>query len=44
MNDRTGTITVSGHYDQNKNNKIDGSDKNTIQIHDLKALKMIFEM
>ncbi len=44
VNTLTGTITISGHYDSNKNNKHDGSDKNTIQIYDLKELKMIFEM
>ena len=41
VNNLTGTIVVTGHYDTNNNNKYDKADKNEIHIYDLKTLKLI---
>jgi hypothetical protein len=41
VNKQTGTITVTGHYDTNNNNKYDKTDKNEIHIYDLQTLKLI---
>jgi hypothetical protein len=41
VNKLTGTIVVTGHYDTNNNNKYEKTDKNEIQVYDLKTLKMI---
>lgn len=41
INKMTGTITISGHYDTNNNNKHDKTDKSEILIHDLKTLKLV---
>ncbi|MDI9309501.1 MAG: hypothetical protein QM535_04745 [Limnohabitans sp.] len=41
VNQITGTITVTGHYDSNNNYKYDKTDKNEIHIYDLKTLKLI---
>ena len=41
VNNLTGTIVVTGHYDTNNNNKYDKTDKNEIHIYDLKTLKLI---
>ncbi|MDD3323382.1 MAG: hypothetical protein PHS59_18250 [Paludibacter sp.] len=40
INSQTGTIVVTGHYDSNNNGKYDKTDKNEIQIYDLKTLKL----
>ena len=39
-NYQTGTIVVTGHYDSNNNGKYDKTDKNEIQIYDLRTLKL----
>ena len=41
VNRQTGTITITGHYDTNNNNKYDKTDKNEIHIYDLNTLKLI---
>ncbi len=41
VNELTGTIVVTGHYDTNNNDKYDKTDKNEIHIYDLKTLKLI---
>lgn len=41
VNKLTGTITVTGHYDTNNNNKYDKTDINEIRIYDLRTLKLI---
>lgn len=41
VNQLTGTIVITGHYDTNNNNKYDKTDKNEIHIYDLKTLKLI---
>ena len=41
VNNLTGTIVVTGHYDINNNNKYDKTDKNEIHVYDLKTLKLI---
>jgi hypothetical protein len=41
VNNNSGKIVVTGHYDTNNNNKYDKTDKNEIQIFDLKTLKLI---
>lgn len=41
VNNLTGTIVVTGHYDSNNNNKYDKTDKNEIHVYDLKTLKLI---
>ena len=41
LNNLTGTIVVTGHYDTNNNNKYDKTDKNEIHIYDLKTLELI---
>lgn len=41
VNKNSGKIVVTGHYDTNNNNKYDKTDKNEIQIFDLKTLKLI---
>ena len=41
VNNLTGTIVVTGHYDTNNNGKYDKTDKNEIHIYDLKTLKLI---
>jgi len=40
INNKTGTIVVTGHYDTNNNGKYDKKDKNAILIYDLKTLKL----
>jgi hypothetical protein len=39
-NEKTGTITITGHYDTNSNGKYDKTDKNEILIYDLKTMKL----
>jgi len=41
VNNLTGTIVVTGHYDTNNNGKYDKTDKNEIHVYDLKTIKMI---
>ena len=41
VNNLTGTVVVTGHYDTNNNNKYDKTDKNEIHIYDLRILKLI---
>lgn len=41
VNNQTGAIVITGHYDSNDNGKYDKTDKNEIQIYDLKTLKLI---
>ena len=41
VNQQTGTLVVTGHYDTNNNNKYDKTDKNEIHIYDLRTLKLI---
>jgi len=41
VNQLTGAIVITGHYDTNNNNKYDRTDKNEIHIYDLKTLKLI---
>ena len=41
VNNLTGTIVVTGHYDTNNNNKYDKTDKNEIHIYDLRTLELI---
>ncbi len=41
VNNLTGTIVITGHYDTNGNNRYDKKDKNEIHIYDLKTLKLI---
>lgn len=41
VNNLTGTIVVTGHFDTNNNNKYDKTDKNEIHIYDLKTLKLV---
>lgn len=40
VNNQTGTIIITGHYDSNKNGKYDKTDKNEILIFDLKTLEL----
>lgn len=39
-NNKTGTITITGHYDSNSNGKYDKTDKNEILIYDLKTMEL----
>jgi hypothetical protein len=39
VNKQTGSLVITGHYDTNNNFKYDKSDKNEIQIFDLRTLK-----
>jgi len=41
VNNLTGTIVVTGHYDTNNNNSYDKTDKNEIHVYDLKTLTLI---
>ena len=41
VNKKTGTLTVTGHYDTNNNGKKDKEDHNEISIYDLKTLKLM---
>jgi hypothetical protein len=41
VNNTTGTIVITGHYDTNNNNKYDKTDKSEILIYDLKTLKLV---
>lgn len=40
VNQQTGMIVISGHYDSNKNGKYDKTDKNEILIFNLKTLEL----
>ena len=40
VNEMTGTITVTGHFDSNSNGKYDKTDKNEILIYDLKTTEL----
>jgi len=40
VNNVTGTIIITGHYDSNDNGKYDKSDKNEILIYDLRTLEL----
>ncbi|NOT52875.1 MAG: hypothetical protein HOP10_16580 [Chitinophagaceae bacterium] len=40
LNKQTGVIVITGHYDSNKNEKYDKTDKHEIQLYDLKTMKM----
>jgi hypothetical protein len=41
VNNITGTIVITGHYDTNNNGKYDKTDKNEIHTYDLKTLKLV---
>ena len=41
VNNETGRIVITGHFDTNNNGKYDKTDKNEILIYDLKTLKII---
>jgi len=41
VNQQSGTIVVTGHFDTNNNNQYDKTDKNEICIYDLKTLKLL---
>jgi hypothetical protein len=41
VNNQTGTIAVTGHYDSNNNGEYDKKDKSEILLYDLKTLKLI---
>ena len=41
VNQETGKIIITGHYDTNNNGKYDKTDKNEILIYDLKTLKLV---
>ncbi len=41
VNELTGKIVITGHYDTNNNNKYDKTDKNEIYIYDLFEMKLI---
>lgn len=41
INNRTGTIVITGHYDSNNNGKYDKTDKNEIVIYDLRTRKLL---
>lgn len=41
VNKLTGTMIVTGHYDMNNNKKYDKTDKNEINVFDLKTLTLI---
>ncbi|MFL5742744.1 MAG: hypothetical protein ACJ75B_21165 [Flavisolibacter sp.] len=41
INNQTGTIIITGHYDSNNNGKYDKTDKNEILIFNLKTLKLV---
>lgn len=41
VNNQTGTIVITGHYDSNSNGKYDKTDKSEILLYDLKTLKLI---
>ena len=40
VNNETGTVVITGHYDSNENGKYDKTDKNEILIFDLKTLEL----
>jgi hypothetical protein len=40
VNNQTGTITITGHYNSNNNGRYDKTDKNKIIIFELKAMKV----
>lgn len=44
VNNKTGTIIITGHYDTNNNGKYDKKDKNEILIYDLKSLKLKYRI
>lgn len=44
INEKTGTITVAGYYDSNRNGRYDAVEKNEIQIYSLKTYKLIYKM
>jgi len=44
VNQITGTIVIAGYFDANNNKKKDKTDKNEIQIFDLKTLKLLFTL
>ena len=37
----TGNLVITGHYDTNKNGKIDKGDRNEILLYDLKKMEVI---
>ncbi|SIN76718.1 hypothetical protein [Chitinophaga niabensis] len=41
INNHTGNMVVTGHYDSNNNGKYDKTDKSEILLYDLKTLKLI---
>lgn len=41
MNNQTGKIVVTGHYDTNNNGKLDKTDKQDILIYDLRTMKLV---
>ncbi|MDR1755579.1 MAG: hypothetical protein LBR65_01275 [Culturomica sp.] len=41
VNQLTGTIVVTGHYDTNNNDKYEKTDENEIHVYDLKTLKLL---
>ena len=41
INNQSGSIVITGHYDTNKNGKYDKKDQNKIVIYDLKSLEII---
>ncbi|MCT4647633.1 MAG: hypothetical protein N4A74_21780 [Carboxylicivirga sp.] len=44
LNHQTGTITVSGYFDTNKNGRFDKKDMNKILIYNLKSLELVAEL
>jgi hypothetical protein len=44
INEKTGTVTIAGFYDNNKNGRYDPLEKNEIQVFDLQTLKLLFKI
>ena len=44
VNNKSGTITISGYYDTNQNGRYDRKDKNAIEIYSLKTLKLEYKI
>lgn len=41
VNQETGRVTITGHYDTNNNGKYDKTDKNEIVIYDLVGMRAV---
>ena len=44
VNEKNGTVVISGYYDNDRNGRYDPYEKNEILIYDLKTFKLLYKI